>query len=252
MPAVAADERPAPEAMEPPEGAHCARHPRRPAVEHCPTCGDHLCADCALRPCEAADCPHAAEGDCLPPVPWEDGARLGWARAWGLTLAAVARDPVRFFRRLPHRGGLTAPLAFATVCFTLGAAAVLLGVAAPELPGAALPLGLLLCTLPFVGLYRAAGTGLLIWAGIGVLERDPPPLRGVLRLTAYSLASDLLLPAAGLGVYAAAALQALALRRGWGVAWWKAVLVACLPLSLFHLGVLGALALYLAISGQRI
>jgi hypothetical protein len=95
------------------------------------------------------------------------------------------------------------------------------------------------------------GMGALLWVGLGVLEGRARPFGAVMRVSSYALGADLLLPLAGLGVYAGTVLQVVALRRGLDVRLWRAVLVACLPLALFHLVVLGGLALYLAMSGQR-
>ncbi len=234
-------------------GTACARHPHRPASEHCDSCGDWICESCATLACEAQGCPRAAppgQGWALP-VPWEQGRRLGWLRAFVQTEQRIALQPHRFFRDLPLPGDLALPLVFAATSFSLGAGLVLTAVALPDLPGAVVPLLILLSSLPFLGIYRAVGMGGLIWAGLAVLDGQARPLRGVLRITCYSLGADLLLPLAGLGVYLGAALQALALRRAWGVPWWKAILVASLPLVLFHLLVLGALALYLALTGSR-
>ncbi len=241
---------PAPGAL---PGPRCARHPERPAFERCSVCGDQLCEVCMSLACEAGDCPRAGpEGDSWAfPVPWEHGARLGWARAFLHTLFRLILQPQRFFRALPWRGSLALALGFAALCFSLGAGLVILVVAWRDLPGSLPALALVLLALPFIGGYRALGMGLLLWVGLGVLEGRARPFAAVLRVSAYAQAADLLLPLAGLGVYLGTVLQVLALRRGLDVRLWRAVLVACLPLALFHLVVLGGLALYLAMSGQR-
>jgi hypothetical protein len=203
--------------------------------------------------CEAADCPRAGPSDdsWALPVPWELGRRLGWGKAFGHTLARLVVQPGRFFENLPWRGPLHLPLIFAALCFGLGAGLVLVVVAWADLPGSLLALALLLLAMPLVGLYRAVGMGLLLWVGLGVLEGRARPFRAVLRVSSYAMGADLLLPLAGLGVYAGTVLQIVAMRRGLEVRLWRAVLVAAMPLALFHLLVLGALALYLALSGQR-
>ena len=203
--------------------------------------------------CEAGDCPRAGpEGSSWAlPSPWEQGRDLGWARAFAHTISRLVIQPGRFFRALPWRGSLGLPIAFAAVCFAIGAALVLVGVAWTDLPGSLGPLLLLLAALPFVGAYRAVSMAALLWVGLGILEGRARPFGAVLRLSSYALGADLLLPIAGVGVYVGSVLQVVAMRRGLGVRLWKAVLVAALPLALFHLVVLGALALYLALSGQR-
>jgi hypothetical protein len=203
--------------------------------------------------CEAADCPRAGpSGDSWAlPVPWELGARIGWGRAFSHTVTRLVMQPGRFFEALPWRGSLALPLGFAATCFSLGAGSLLIAIAWRDLPGSLPALAVLLLALPFVGLYRSAGMALLCWVGLGVLEGRARSFGAVLRVSCYSLVADLLLPLAGLGVYVGAVLQVLALRRALGVRLWRAVLVAVLPLGLFHLVVLGALALYLASSGQR-
>ena len=231
----------------------CARHPRRPGLERCERCGDWLCEVCSGQSCEAEDCPRvdAAGSSWALPVPWELGSRLGWGRAFVHTIGRLIINPARFFRALPWTGGLWLPLLFAACCFAIGAGVVVTAVAWADLPGSLPALLLLLAALPFLGLYRAVGTALLLWIGLGVLEGGSRSFRTVARVTAYTMGADLLLPFAGIGVYLATLLQVVGLRRALGVAWWRAVLVACLPLALFHLVVLGGLALYLAISGQR-
>ncbi len=231
----------------------CARHPGRHGLERCEICGDWLCEVCGGLSCEAEDCPRvdAAGSSWALPVPWEYGPRLGWGRAFVQTLGRLVINPARFFRGLPWIGSLWLPLLFAGLCFAIGAGLLVTMVAWADLPGSLPALLVLLAALPFVGLYRAAGTALLLWIGLGVLEGGARSFRAVARITAYAMAADLLLPLAGVGVYVATLLQIVGLRRGLGVGWWRAVLVACLPLALFHLVVLGALALYLAISGQR-
>ncbi len=203
--------------------------------------------------CEASDCPRAGpKGDSWAyPVPWELSARLGWARGFTHTVARLVVQPGRFFRALPWRGSLALPVGFAALCFTIGAGLVLVGVAWRDLPGSLPALLVVLLALPFVGLYRGVGMGLLLWVGLGILEGRARPFRAVMRISSYAMGADLLLPIAGLGVYAGTVLQVVALRRGLDVRLWRAVLVACFPLALFHLVVLGALALYLALSGQR-
>ncbi len=184
-------------------------------------------------------------------MPWELGGRLGWSKAFVHTVARLVTQPGRFFRALPWRGSVSLPLAFAASSFTLGAGVVMVAVAWSDLPGALPALLLVLAALPFVGFYRGVGMALLLWVGLGVLEGRARSFTAVLRVSSYAMGADLLLPVAGLGVYVGAVLQVLALRRGLGVSLWRAVLVACLPLALFHLVVLGALALFLALSGQR-
>ena len=203
--------------------------------------------------CEAPDCPRAGpDGDSWAfPVPFEHGARVGWAKGFTHTLGRLVMHPGRFFRALPWRGSLTLPLSFAAISFTLGAGAVLVGVAWRDLPGSLPALVLVLLALPFIGAYRGVGMGLLLWIGLGVLEGRARSFRAVMRVSSYALGADVLLPLAGLGVYAGTVLQVVALRRGLGVRLWKAVLVAAMPLALFHLVVLGSLALYLALSGQK-
>ncbi len=203
--------------------------------------------------CEAGDCPRAGpEGDSWAyPAPWEHGARLGWGKAFLHTVFRLIIQPQRFFRALPWRGSITLAVAFAALSFSLGAGFVILVVAWRDLPGSLPPLALLLLALPFIGGYRAVGMGALLWVGLGVLEGRARPFGAVMRVSSYALGADLLLPLAGLGVYAGTVLQVVALRRGLDVRLWRAVLVACLPLALFHLVVLGGLALYLAMSGQR-
>ncbi len=234
-------------------GPRCARHPTRPASERCEVCGDQLCEDCSGLACEAADCPRAGpKGDSWSlPMPWEHGGQLGWARSYLHTCTRLVVRPGRTFRALPWRGSLALPLAFAAVSFALGAGVVMVGVAWSDLPGSLPALLLVALALPFAGFYRAVGMGLLLWVGLGVLEGRARPFGAVLRVSSYALGADLLFPLAGLGVYAGTVLQVVALRRGLDVRLWRAVLVAALPLALFHLVVLGALALYLALSGQR-
>lgn len=231
----------------------CARHPDQLAQERCERCGDQLCEVCTGLACEAADCPRAGPtGDSWAlPVPWELGARLGWVKAFGHTVARLVMQPGRFFRALPWRGSLLLPVTFAAASFSAGAGVVLVGVAWSDLPGSLPALLLVLSALPFLGIYRGVGMGVLLWVGLGILEGRARPFGAVLRVSSYAMGADLLLPLAGLGVYAGTALQVVALRRGLGVRLWRAVLVACLPLALFHLVVLGALALYLALSGQK-
>jgi hypothetical protein len=222
-------------------------------MERCPVCGDQLCEVCAGMACEAGDCPRLGpEGTSWAfPVPWEHRRSLGWWRAFTHTIGRLVVRPGRFFEALPWRGSAALPVAFAALCFALGAGVVLVGVAWSDLPGSLVPLLLLLLALPFVGAYRAGGMALLLWVGLGVLEGRARPFAAVLRVSCYALGADLLLPIAGVGVYAGTVLQVVAMRRGLGVRLWRAVLVAALPLALFHLVVLGALALYLALSGQR-
>lgn len=234
-------------------GPRCARHPEHMALERCPVCGDQLCEVCAGMACEAGDCPRLGpKGTSWAfPAPWEHGASLGWVTAFAHTVGRLVVRPGRFFRALPWRGPLALPVAFAAACFSLGASVLLVGVAWTDLPSSLPALLLLLVALPFVGAYRAGGMALLLWVGLGILEGRARPFAAVLRASSYALASDLLLPLAGVGVYVGAVLQVVAMRRGLGVRLWRAVLVAALPLALFHLVVLGALALYLALSGQR-
>ncbi len=231
----------------------CARHPRRLGLERCEICGDWLCETCGGLSCEARDCPRAdARGSSWAlPVPWELGGRLGWGRAFAHTVGRIVVNPARFFRGLPWTGTLWLPLAFSALCFTLGAGLVVTAVAWADLPDALPAWLVLLAALPFVGLYRAAGTALLLWIGLGVLEGGARSFRAVARVTAYAMVADLLLPLAGVGAYLGTLLQIVGLRSALRVSWWRSVLVACLPLALFHLVVLGSLGLYLAISGQR-
>jgi len=244
-------------AAEPPAHPHdpgprCARHLHRDASERCEICGDQLCEACLTVACEAEDCPRAAPAgqSWAAPVPWEAGASLGWLRGLVLTWQRLLLQPQRFFRSLPLTSSVRPALIFAATCFTLGSGVMMLAVAWRELPGSALPLLLALSALPFLGLYRALLLAGLFWVGLGVISGRAPPFRGLLRVTCYGLAADLLLPLAGLGVYAAAALHALGLRKACDRPWWQAILVACLPLALFHLLVLGALAIYLSLSGR--
>lgn len=233
-----------------PQGAACGRHPGRSAVEHCPTCGDHLCETCAGLACEAPDCPRCVDRAAGPwAVPWE-AAGPSRVRALASTAVGILLSPRRFFRALPERGPVGPALGFAAAAFTLGTLPYLVVVVWPELPAALIPFALFVAAVPFLGLYRAVGTGLLIWAGCGILVR-PVPAAPVLRVVAYGLAADLLLPLGGLGLYAAAALHAVGLRETIGLRWWQSAVIAAIPLVFVHMAVLGGLALYLTLAGKQ-
>ena len=251
----------------PDDGARCVHHPAVPAVVLCSFCGDYLCAACQRTGCQAAGCPlpvrvdGGEEADDVAPmalrsgeawavaVPWEARDVLGWPRAFYHSQRRLLVQPRRFFAELPQDRDIWPALVFGALSFALGAGSSLILVAWSDLPANTLPLLLLLATLPFIGVYRSAFTGLLLWVGLGVFSGQVPSWRGVARVAAYGQGADLYLPLGGVGLYLGTWLHTVGLREAFGEPWWRAALVALLPLAVFHLLVLGALGIYLTVGG---
>lgn len=227
-----------------------------PAIAVCTRCDGDICASCHHADLRGFAICGPCRRDLLPPtVPWEEEASSVFTRF--LTTAYFAlRSPRRFFGRFSFAPQWAPAALFGILCITIGSAlgvgwqkafssdyAVQLqqaqadvGIAAPILEF------LIIATIPFAAVFLYFAHTALFFGMLRLMGVDRATWSATARITGYSMAAHLLFVFPPIGEFSLGHFLMLfwlfnleigAVRRLFGLGFWKSIGVVLLPLFVF-------------------